>query len=38
MTLVEWAIVIFLFVPLGVLVTAFAVGVTYLQVREEQSR
>ena len=38
MTLVEWAIVIFLFVPLGLLVSAFVLGVTYLQVREEQSR
>ncbi len=38
MTLVEWAIVIFLFIPLGIMVTAFFVGVAYLQVREEQGR
>lgn len=35
MTLTEWAIVIFFFIPLGVLCTAFVVWITYLQVKEE---
>ena len=35
MTLVEWAIVIFLYVPLGVLALGFVVGVTWMQVQEE---
>lgn len=38
MTLVEWAIVIFLFVPLGVLLAAFGVWVTYLQVQEGEGK
>lgn len=35
MTLVEFLIVIFLFVPLSALVAAFLVGVTWMQVQEE---
>lgn len=35
MTMIEMLLVIFFFIPLGVLALMFIVGVTYLQVKEE---
>lgn len=38
MTMVEMLVLVFLIIPLGLLVTAFGLGATYLQVKEESAK
>lgn len=38
MTLIEWAIVIFLFIPLGALCLIFVIEVEYLRMKEEEGK